>query len=101
MSIKHKLEIIDDVFADVCLKINDHQINSQIEKKDPKDENEKGIKSFICCCNLIFTDMKQTKVIKSETFIFKIDDIDTFTYRKMYEKVNEKYPGEEIKNDKS
>jgi hypothetical protein len=93
MAIKHRLEIIDGVFADIYLKINDYQVNSQIEKKDEKD---KGVKNFIFCCNLVFMDLKKTKNIKTEIFIFKIDDIDTFTLSKAYKKVNEKYKGELI-----
>lgn len=93
MAIKHNYEIIEGLTTDVYLKINDYKINSQIEKKDEKDE---GVKSYICNCNVVLMDLKQTKSITSFNEIFKIDDINTFTLEKAYKKINEKYKGDKI-----
>jgi hypothetical protein len=93
MAIKHKLEIIEDVFVDTYLKINDYQINSQIEKQNDEDE---GIKTYIICMNIVFQDMKKTKNIKSENEIMKIENIDTFTLEKAYNMLNQKYKGDRI-----
>ncbi|HBD93506.1 MAG: hypothetical protein A2015_10670 [Spirochaetes bacterium GWF1_31_7] len=93
MAIKYNYEIIEGLFTDSYLKINDYSINSQLQKENDEDQ---GVKIFICSCNIILMDMKKTKNITSINEIFKIENIDTFTLETAYKMINNKYPGDII-----